>query len=54
MGIKRHERQREIHRRRHRRKKLAKLRLKLATAKGEEKKKILEKMHRISPMAPLG
>lgn len=51
MGIKRHERKREISRRRHRQKKLANLRNRLRTAKGDERKAIVEKMKKISPQA---
>lgn len=49
MGIKRHERKREISRRRHRQKKLANLRSRLRTAKGDERQAIIEKMKKISP-----
>lgn len=46
------ERKTEIHRRRHRRDKLVKLRAKLAAASSkEERKKIVEKIRRISPFA---
>jgi hypothetical protein len=48
------ERRTEIHRRRHRRQKLMKLRAKLAAAGNkEERKKIIEKIQRISPFVKI-
>ncbi len=43
------ERRIELDRRYHRKKKMAKLKAKLATAKGEERDKVLYKIKRISP-----
>jgi len=48
------ERDREIRRRRHRKKKIKKLRAKLSEASNKaEKEKIIQKMRRISPTAPV-
>ncbi len=49
MGIKRSERSREITRRRHRRKKLAKIRAKLTKATGEKRAKLIAQARKISP-----
>ena len=53
MGVKRSERKREIQRRRHRQKKLGKLRRQLKTAKGENREKIIAHIKRVSPQAPI-
>lgn len=53
MGIKRSERTREIRRRRHRQKKLGKLRRQLEKAKGEERARIIAKIKKVSPQAPI-
>jgi hypothetical protein len=48
------ERDREIKRRRHRRKKIKKLRAKLAEAKNKaDKEKIIAKIRKVSPTAPI-
>ena len=48
------EREREIKRRRHRKNKIRKLRAKLAEASNKaEKEKIIAKIHKISPTAPV-
>ena len=48
------ERDREIKRRRHRKDKIRKLRAKLAEASNKaEKEKIIAKIHKISPTAPV-
>lgn len=52
MGIKRSERSSELSRRRQRSAKVAKLRLRIANAKGEEKERLIAKLHRVSPEAP--
>ncbi len=44
------ERRMELSRRYHRKKKMLKLKKKLATAQGDEKQKILYKIHMLSPM----
>lgn len=54
MATHRAERKREIRRRRHRREKLRKLRAKLAaTTDPAERERIIQKIRRISPKAPL-
>jgi len=53
MGIKKHERKRDIERRRHRKKKLANLRRRIKDAKGEERERLIQKFKKISPQAPL-
>lgn len=53
MGIKRSERSSELSRRRQRTEKVAKLRRRIATAKGEERERLIAKLHRVSPEAPV-
>lgn len=53
MGIKRSERSSELKKRRQRSAKVAKLRFRISRAKGEEKAKLIAKLHRVSPEAPV-
>ena len=53
MGVKKHERKREIQRRRHRQKKLKNLRRRLKDAKGEERERLIQKIKKVSPQAPI-
>lgn len=53
MGIKRSERTSELTRRRNRSEKVAKLRLRISKAKGEERERLIAKLKRVSPEAPV-
>lgn len=53
MGIKRGERRGELARRRKRSMKVGKLRLLISRAKGEEKARLIAKLKRVSPEAPV-